>query len=271
MLEPDSAAVIIVVPADGVISYEGNWLLVNDVVVDYSRSSVWIDNIADGDVVSDQQYVAISTIQLDDLAVKETIVSIDQQEFYRTDGLTQEFNFNTLSYDNGSKHILTVGVQTRDGLHFTDSVEITVDNRILGRIGALDLRNWKPHKLYPARLTVTNQTSIITKSNADDHWGALVSPVFEVDLGLRPFLSVDGLYAPGMYLIILRLADGTEIDLAKNAKTNPFKVDLNQAIKDAEVDITGIHQGQLIIGTYSATRNVSIWNFSENFKLFYQD
>lgn len=270
-LEADSAAVIVVTPADGEVAIDGKRLLVDGVVVDYQYASVKFSNLQGGDIVHDRYPVALAAVQLTDPPLY-TAAYLDDRQVYYTEGLAGQFALDTSGIEDGSLCELRVEVGTASGFKYTDRILVTVDNRILGRAGALDPSSWAAHERYPASINVENTTVMIQKSNANDEWGGVVSPVFELDLGRRPILRLMGVYAPGRYLVRLRWEDGTETALAEPASDARLEIDIAEALSEASQPITpGVHHVQLILGSYSTTRRVSIWDFGSNVELFYQD
>jgi len=267
----DSAAVIVVTPADGQISTDGKRLLVDGIVVDYHYSSVRIGGIQDGTIVSGHYPVALEAVQLNDPVIR-TAAYLDQQEVFRAGGFVEQFFLDTSAVVDGSHCELRVEVETAAGFTYTDKIMVTVDNRILGRTGALNPNNWAAHELFPAEIQVENQATMIWKINANDEWGGVVSPAIELDLDRRPALKLTGVYAPDKYLIKLRWADGREISLVEGATGGQLEIDIAAVLQQAGEKVeAGVHAVRLIIGSYSATRRISIWDFANNVELIYQE
>lgn len=268
-LDADSAAVIVVAPAGGEVSVDGKRLLVDGVVVDYQYASLRLGNLQDGSIVYGLYPVELSSVQIND-PITHTAAYLNQQEVFRADGFVDQFTLDASGMANGSVWELRVEAETSTGFKYTDKALVTIDNRVLGRAGALNPLNWNPHELYPAAIQVENQATMIQKRNPNDQWGGVVSPVLELDLQRKPILKLSGVYAPGQYVIKIRWADGTETALVEQTTSAQLEIDIAETLHQAQEQIgAGVHQVQLIIGSYSATRRVSIWNFATSVELFY--
>lgn len=282
-IPPDSAVVLVLAPANGEIAYEDKKMLIDGVIVDYYSIVLEISYPHSGKMVHGDLPVSVNAIVPYEINIDCVSLTANGQEIYCGSKIPTDVVINTANYENGTDLLLNVTVKTVDGITIQESIQCTVDNRLLSSPGAYDLSYWQEYQPLPARIETDGNTTTLTKVNSEDVWGGVISPLITLELERNPIFEMNGIYAPGKWGLFVIIADenGTSTIHQLYGPTNAAQVQINltqeikkiaQSDEEAKQCLDSISGFHFILANYAERGKVmSIWKSSENINLAYQD
>lgn len=276
----DGSAVIVIVPAGGEVSFQGNKMMVNDIVVDYQRAMLAIHSPAPGQTAWGQFPVRVDLPAGEEFTTKAVTVMVDGEVIYAEGSLPEALVMDTEVYGDETDHLLVVRVEGTNGVTLQDEVTFEVDNRPLVIAEANDLSKWESYGPAPARLEIASYRATIIEDNPDGDHGAIISPPILLDFGRNPVFLLGGVFPRADWAFGLEVEDDEGVKetyyIPFSADGGEISFDLVDGLRQAkwgqegeEVNLNCTYSVRLLIETRGEASRLSF--FQDNIDLVYRD
>ena len=259
-----TASVIVLVPADGLVEYVGNTMLLDGVVVDYQVNQMVITDPKPFQFLSGKVSLEL------DFSLSPTFVMKDVQVLLNgkpaaLGGSASRWELDTSMYPNGEYELL-VQVTGEEGVSLQDRIPVRIHHGILGSVDADDLANWKPLLKAPAEVEIRGKMITFKNNRPDLDWVGVISPILHLDLEQEPVLAIDGVRARGPWFI--QLITGEPGNEAVYKVQPASDGTMFWSIQDVLRTKTGSVRLQIVLGIEQESHYISF--FRDSIDLYYK-
>ncbi|NIK78096.1 hypothetical protein FHS15_003234 [Paenibacillus castaneae] len=190
----DTAAVIVIVPAEGSLSTKEQQTHINDVfVAPAAKPAVNIVSLQKRQLVSGKLKLDLETAVPAKQTIRKLTVSFAGKEIYSGEGFPGQLELDTTAFGNGF-HQLEAVLESSSGQ--IDKAEIELFARNEGgesilNAGPESMLEWKPIEAMPGYAAADQGKLKVTENNDAGGYGGITSPVFQLDFSRKSYAIVD--------------------------------------------------------------------------------